>query len=156
MGVAANDFLSRVRFWAGFDLRKVGDGGIGLAEVDLGGRVERDALVRADVVELGPVRLGDGVERRPVGDLLVVEPFVLQWPERLFAYAVGVWCLLAGADVGQLGSGGDEPGERGRRERRPVVGGQPDRHRLAVLVVGSAVCSAQPSSGFGHGDRRCA
>lgn len=71
--------------WHGFFDFEGGDGGIGAADVDVGGSVPGDGFVGADVILVGAV----GVDLLGVGDavvdLLAEEPLVFHGPEAAFA-----------------------------------------------------------------------
>lgn len=72
-----------------------------------------------DLVEDVPVGFGLAVQVTEVGDLVgdPVEVLVFQGAECPFADAVLSGALGPGANVQQLGAGGNKPGERGSLER---------------------------------------
>src|SRR5665811_1129826 len=60
--------------WQVLGFGRVGDGGVGVAEVDLDGAVPSDRLVGADGVVLDPVVLGVGCQVQGVWDLFEEHP----------------------------------------------------------------------------------
>ena len=82
--------------------------------------VPRQRLVWSDRVELDPEFLRVSGQVKHVEDVLAVEPLILQRLERPLPHAVLARRLDPGADVPQLGMGGDERGESKRPERPPV------------------------------------
>src|SRR5450830_1279286 len=71
--------------WQVLGFGKVGDSGVGVAEVDLDGAVPSDRLVGSDGVVLDPVVLGVRGQVQGVWDLLEEQPLVLQGAEAAFA-----------------------------------------------------------------------
>ena len=70
-----------------------------------------------------------------VGDLMPVAMFVFQGLVGPFDDAVGLGCVVPGADVNQFGAGGDELSEGGALVARAVVGDDDDRGDLSGGVV---------------------
>ncbi len=71
--------------WQVLGFGKVGDGRVGVAEVDLDGAVPGDRLVGSDGVVLDAVVLGVGCQVQGVWDVLEEQPLVLERPEAAFA-----------------------------------------------------------------------
>src|SRR5665811_1012014 len=85
--------------WQVLGFGKVGDSGVGVAEVDLDGAVPSDRLVGSDGVVLDPVVLGVGCQVQGVWDLFEEQPRVPRplHPERLCAPVAG-WPPTEGAE----------------------------------------------------------
>src|SRR5829696_4622942 len=126
------------RRWQDFGSFKGGDGRGGEAKVYLPRPVPRQCLVWSDRVELDPELLGVAGQVKHVEDVLAVEPLVLQRLERSLPHAVLAWRLDPGANMPQLGMGGDERGESERPKRATVVGHQDHLGDLASLCVGDS------------------
>lgn len=71
--------------WQGFFGFEVGDGGVSVAGVDLGGPVPGDRFVRADVVVVVAVDADLLNKSEAVVDLFTEQPLVLHGPEAAFA-----------------------------------------------------------------------
>jgi hypothetical protein len=99
---------------------EVGDRRVGQAEVDVDRPVPGERFVRSDGVVLGAVVPGVGRQGEAVGDVLAVEPLVLQRLEAAFPDAVLARCPDPGADVVQLRSSGDKRREAGRADGPPL------------------------------------
>ena len=86
-------------------------------------------------------------------NVLAVEPLVLQRLERPLPHAVLAWRLDPGANVPQLGMGGDERGESKRPERAPLSVTKTTGVTSPVLCIGDSFKQrrAEKTRGFGDG-----
>jgi hypothetical protein len=83
--------------------------------------------VRPDGVVGLEVRVDEFGEFLAIGDLVAVEMLALQRLVESLDDAVGLRCVVAGADVGELGALSDEGGEVGALVAGAVVGDHDDR-----------------------------
>jgi hypothetical protein len=141
------------RKWQDFGSFKGGDCRVGDAEMYLQRPVPGQRLVWSDRVELDPELLRVSGQVKHVDDVLAVEPLVLQRLERSLPHAVLSWRVDPGANVPQLGMGGDERGESKRPERAAVVGHQDHRGDLTGLCIGDSFKQrpAEKTRSFGDG-----
>ena len=115
--------------------------------------VPRQRLVWSDRVELDPEFLRVAGQVKHVGDVLAVEPLVLQRLERSLPHTVLAWRVDPGANVPQLGMGGDERSESKRAERAAVVSHQNHWGDLTALRIGDSFKQrpAEKTRSFGDG-----
>ena len=114
--------------------------------------VPGQCFVWPDRVELDPELLRVVGQVNHVDDVFAVEPLVLQRLERSLPHAVLAWRVDPGANVPQLGMGGDKRGESKRPERAAVIGHQNHRGDLASLCVGDSVKQRRAKKTRGLGD----
>src|SRR5665647_934789 len=89
--------------WQVLGFGKVGDGGVGVAEVDLDGAVPGDRLVGSDGVVLDPVSLGVGCQVQGVWDLFEEHPARTSGTRSRVRVTRSARGADVGADVAQLG-----------------------------------------------------
>jgi transposase len=152
-GSTASSNCPASRKWQDFKPFKGGDGRAGEAEMYFPRPVPRQRLVWSDRVELDSELLGMAGQVKHVDDVFTVEPLVLQRLKRPLPHTVLAWRLDPGANVPQLGMGGNERGESKRPERAPVVGHQNHRGDLTGLCVGDSIKQrrAEKPRSFGDG-----